>query len=110
MSISLRKALSGVVASAAVVVFLAFQAAAPAQAEGKISVKWLGHAAFEITSPGGTVILIDPFIMKNPKTPKRKRAKAKSEVRRWWLKKTKVPSAHARSWQLSSWCRAWLCR
>jgi L-ascorbate metabolism protein UlaG (beta-lactamase superfamily) len=70
MSISLRKALSGVAAFAAVSVFLAFQAAVPAQAEGKISVQWLGHAAFEVTSPGGTKLLIDPFIMNNPKTPK----------------------------------------
>ena len=34
-----------------------------------IHVQWLGHAAFEITSPGGTKILIDPFIMGNPATP-----------------------------------------
>ena len=31
--------------------------------------QWFGHAAFKITSPGGKVILIDPFITKNPKTP-----------------------------------------
>jgi L-ascorbate metabolism protein UlaG (beta-lactamase superfamily) len=34
-----------------------------------ISVQWLGHAAFEITSPGGTKILIDPFLSGNPSTP-----------------------------------------
>ncbi|MEK9671248.1 MAG: metal-dependent hydrolase [Rhodospirillaceae bacterium] len=33
------------------------------------SVKWYGHAAFKITTPGGKVIVIDPFITKNPKTP-----------------------------------------
>ncbi len=70
MYITLRKALSGVAAFAALAVFLAFQAAVPAQAEGKIAVKWLGHAAFQITSPGGTSILLDPFILNNPKTPK----------------------------------------
>ncbi|MCG8694941.1 MAG: metal-dependent hydrolase [Minwuiales bacterium] len=32
-------------------------------------VQWFGQAAFKITSPGGKVILIDPFITKNPKTP-----------------------------------------
>ena len=32
-------------------------------------VLWLGQAAFKITSPGGKVIVIDPFITKNPKTP-----------------------------------------
>ena len=31
--------------------------------------QWLGHAAFEITSPGGTKILIDPFLSANPSTP-----------------------------------------
>jgi L-ascorbate metabolism protein UlaG (beta-lactamase superfamily) len=30
---------------------------------------WYGQAAFKITTPGGKVILIDPFISKNPKTP-----------------------------------------
>ena len=32
-------------------------------------IQWFGQAAFKITSPGGKVILIDPFITKNPKTP-----------------------------------------
>lgn len=39
-----------------------------AHAEG-VSVHWYGQAAFKIVSPGGAVILIDPFISKNPKTP-----------------------------------------
>jgi len=30
---------------------------------------WYGQSAFRITSPGGKVIVIDPFITKNPKTP-----------------------------------------
>ena len=34
-----------------------------------IGVQWLGHAAFEITSPGGTKILIDPYLSANPSTP-----------------------------------------
>jgi L-ascorbate metabolism protein UlaG (beta-lactamase superfamily) len=34
-----------------------------------ISVRWLGHATFEVTSSGGTRILIDPFISGNPTTP-----------------------------------------
>jgi len=34
-----------------------------------ISLTWLGHAAFEIVSPGGTDLLIDPFLTKNPATP-----------------------------------------
>lgn len=42
---------------------------ASAQARASITVQWLGHAAFEITSSGGTKILIDPFISGNPATP-----------------------------------------
>src|SRR5215831_1155647 len=34
-----------------------------------ISITWLGHAAFEIVSPGGAHLLIDPFLIKNPATP-----------------------------------------
>ena len=43
-------------------------AAGVARAEG-VSLQWFGHAAVKITTPGGKVILIDPFISKNPKTP-----------------------------------------
>lgn len=32
-------------------------------------VQWFGQSAFKITTPGGKVILIDPFISQNPKTP-----------------------------------------
>ena len=32
-------------------------------------VTWLGHAAFEIVSPGGTRLLIDPYLKQNPSTP-----------------------------------------
>jgi L-ascorbate metabolism protein UlaG (beta-lactamase superfamily) len=31
--------------------------------------QWFGQSAFKITTPGGKVIMIDPFITKNPKTP-----------------------------------------
>ncbi len=40
-----------------------------AAAPSSITVRWLGHAAFEVTSAGGTRILIDPFISGNPATP-----------------------------------------
>lgn len=48
---------------------------APALAErpGKVTVQWLGHAAFRITSVSGKVILIDPFITGNPKLPQANR-------------------------------------
>ena len=36
---------------------------------GKVKLRWLGHAAFEIESSGGTKLLIDPFIKDNPVTP-----------------------------------------
>jgi len=34
-------------------------------------VLWLGHSTFRITSPGGKVIVIDPFLQRNPRTPAR---------------------------------------
>ena len=34
-----------------------------------IKITRLGHSAFEIVSPGGTDIMIDPFLTKNPATP-----------------------------------------
>lgn len=33
------------------------------------SIKWLGHASFEITTSDGKIILIDPWIKGNPKSP-----------------------------------------
>src|SRR6266508_5693107 len=35
----------------------------------EIQITWLGHAAFKLVSSGGTDILIDPFLTKNPATP-----------------------------------------
>src|SRR4029453_9974924 len=35
----------------------------------EIRITWLGHSAFEIVSAGGTDIMIDPFLTKNPATP-----------------------------------------
>ncbi|HET7511600.1 MAG TPA: hypothetical protein VFJ88_02465, partial [Chthoniobacterales bacterium] len=40
---------------------------------GAMAIAWLGHAAFEIVSPGGTDLLIDPFLSKNPATPAEKK-------------------------------------
>jgi L-ascorbate metabolism protein UlaG (beta-lactamase superfamily) len=45
-------------------------ASSPAVAQsGKVEVLWLGQAAFKITSPGGKVIVIDPWLSRNPVTP-----------------------------------------
>jgi len=46
----------------------------PVQADtktGKVTVQWLGQSAFRITSVSGKVILIDPWLTRNPKTPER---------------------------------------
>jgi L-ascorbate metabolism protein UlaG (beta-lactamase superfamily) len=42
---------------------------AGAQTPGKVEIQWLGQAATKITSPGGKVIVIDPWLTGNPKTP-----------------------------------------
>lgn len=52
--------------AASVVVFYAFTASASA---GQVEVLWLGHATTRITSTEGKVIVIDPFLKKNPATP-----------------------------------------
>ena len=44
-------------------------AVASAQTAGKTEVLWLGQAATRITTPGGKVIVIDPWLTSNPKTP-----------------------------------------
>ena len=36
---------------------------------GKVEVVWLGQSAFKITSPGGKVIVTDPWLRANPLTP-----------------------------------------
>jgi L-ascorbate metabolism protein UlaG (beta-lactamase superfamily) len=49
---------------------LGLAAMAPAIAgQAKTELLWLGQAAFRIDTPSGKVILIDPFITQNPKTP-----------------------------------------
>ncbi len=41
----------------------------PPSSAGKVTVQWLGQATTKITTPGGKVIVIDPWILTNPKTP-----------------------------------------
>ena len=45
------------------------QAAAPSTVQGKTEVLWLGQSAFRITTPGGKVIVTDPWLRPNPLTP-----------------------------------------
>jgi len=40
-----------------------------AGSSGKVEVVWLGQSAFKITSPGGKVIVTDPWLRQNPWTP-----------------------------------------
>src|SRR5262245_48473247 len=50
----------------AAVALMIFAAVASAQ---QIEVLWLGHSTFRITSTTGKVIVIDPFLKTNPRTP-----------------------------------------
>lgn len=42
---------------------------AQAPASGKGELQWFGQSAFKLTTPGGKVIMIDPWLTANPKTP-----------------------------------------
>src|SRR4051794_16677489 len=64
-----RRTAAALLFSAAIAGPASAQFGRPAAARPTIGVQWLGHAAFEITSPGGTTILIDPFLSANPSTP-----------------------------------------
>jgi L-ascorbate metabolism protein UlaG (beta-lactamase superfamily) len=48
-----------------------------AAAQQPVQVRWLGHATFEVVSPGGTRILIDPWLAQNPSTPDSLKATAR---------------------------------
>jgi L-ascorbate metabolism protein UlaG (beta-lactamase superfamily) len=63
---------SGFVAAVATIAVLS--AGLPVCADtntGNVKVQWLGQSAFRITSVSGKVILIDPWLTQNPKTPER---------------------------------------
>lgn len=47
--------------------FLGFVSQASAQ--GSVELLWYGQSAFKLTTPSGKVIIIDPWIQKNPVTP-----------------------------------------
>ncbi|HEX7928725.1 MAG TPA: metal-dependent hydrolase [bacterium] len=55
---------------AAAVLALAWTAPVLAQ-DGKVHVLWMGQSSTRITTPTGKVIVIDPFLIKNPKTPEK---------------------------------------
>ncbi|HEX7940831.1 MAG TPA: MBL fold metallo-hydrolase, partial [Gemmatimonadaceae bacterium] len=71
-SVASRRALAVPLAIALAATFAAAPLAAQGAAAAKrapVTVHWLGHAAFEVISAGGTRILIDPFLTGNPTTP-----------------------------------------
>jgi L-ascorbate metabolism protein UlaG (beta-lactamase superfamily) len=37
--------------------------------DGNVLVEWLGHGSFKFESPGGKVVLLDPWLSTNPKCP-----------------------------------------
>ncbi len=41
----------------------------PAQAQAKAELLWLGQSTFRLTTPSGKVIVTDPWLRPNPKTP-----------------------------------------
>jgi L-ascorbate metabolism protein UlaG (beta-lactamase superfamily) len=43
--------------------------AASGQDAKKVEMLWLGQSCWKITTPGGKVIVVDPFLLSNPKTP-----------------------------------------
>lgn len=54
----------------ALALLLALGGAAPVRAQdGKVHLLWLGQSAIRLTTPGGKVIMLDPWILQNPKTP-----------------------------------------
>lgn len=45
-----------------------------------IKLTWLGHATFRIETPGGQIILIDPWVMNNPRCPDKEKDFKKLDV------------------------------
>lgn len=64
----MRKLWTRLIPPSLAALLLAVSAGAAAQA-GKTEVLWLGQASVRITTPGGKVIVIDPWLRTNPKTP-----------------------------------------
>ena len=52
--------------------------AGAAHAQGKAELQWFSQAAFKLTTPGGKVIMIDPWIMGATKIPPSSRTSASS--------------------------------
>lgn len=48
---------------------IAFAAGTAWAQGGKVQIQWLGQSSMKITTPAGKVIMIDPWLTTNPKTP-----------------------------------------
>jgi len=71
-SISLRSSIFTFLASTALILGPGLsnaQTSATSSVQGKTEILWLGQAGFRIKTPGGKIILIDPWITGGPKTP-----------------------------------------
>jgi len=70
--ISLRSSISTFLVSLALLLSAGLsnaQTSAASSVQGKTDILWLGQAGFRIKTPGGKIILIDPWITGGPKTP-----------------------------------------
>src|SRR5512142_221662 len=45
-----------------------------------VQLTWLGHATFRVQTPGGSTILIDPWVMGNPACPEREKQVKKVDL------------------------------
>jgi len=71
-SISMRSSISTFLVSLALLLSAGLsnaQTSTTSGVQGKIDILWLGQAGFRIKTPGGKIILIDPWITGGPKTP-----------------------------------------
>jgi len=65
-----RRTTNRLLAAAAAIAVMPLTVSALAAQTPQTTVQWFGQAAFKITSSTGTVVMIDPFLTRNPKTPK----------------------------------------
>ena len=71
-SISMRSSISTFLVSLALLLSAGLsnaQTSTTSGVQGKTDILWLGQAGFRIKTPGGKILLIDPWITGGPKTP-----------------------------------------
>ena len=45
-----------------------------------IKLTWLGHATFRVETPGSKIVIIDPWVMGNPKCPESEKKVKKVDI------------------------------